>query len=163
MKEIKDAHRQWIEAKANAARKEESVGNFELAEKLDACKMFTGNESLEDLVALMFTPQGIEFLTHLGGGFPDLSVFRKFKRFSPDRSGIYIDCGEITLSNPENAFLVGNTIASIHYDELKSKRLVMMHGAKASVEASGWAVVKIDTDGTCNVDVKKCDHAKVLQ
>ena len=36
-------------------------------------------------------------------------------------------------------------------------------GLKATVEASGWAVVRIDTDGTCNVDVKKADHAKVLR
>ena len=92
-----------------------------------------------------------------------MAVFRKFKRFSPEKLGVYIDAGRITLKNPEKAFLVGNTVAVLQYDELKAKRLVMMHGAKATVEASGWAVVRIDTDGTCNVDVKKADHAKVLQ
>lgn len=163
MKEIKDAQGQWLEAKAKAARLQEGKGNFDLAGKLNACQMFKGDESIEELVELMFSYQGIEFLTHLGGGFPDLAVFRKFKRFSPEKLGVYIDAGQITLKNPEKAFLVGNTVAVLQYDELKAKRLVMMHGAKATVEASGWAVVRIDTDGTCNVDVKKADHAKVLR
>ena len=161
MKEIKDAQGQWLEAKAKAARLQEGKGNFDLAAKLNACQMFKGDESIEDLAALMFSPQGVEFLTRYK--FPDLAVFRKFKRFSPEKLGVYIDAGRITLKNPENAFLVGKTVAVLQYDELKAKRLVMMHGAKATVEASGWAVVRIDTDGTCNVDVKKADHAKVLQ
>lgn len=161
MKEIKDAQGQWLEAKAKAARLQEGKGNFDLAAKLNACQMFKGDESIEDLAALMFSPQGVEFLTRYK--FPDLAVFRKFKRFSPEKLGVYIDAGRITLKNPEKAFLVGKTVAVLQYDELKAKRLVMMHGAKATVEASGWAVVKIDTDGTCNVDVKKADHAKVLR
>ena len=163
MKEIENAQRNWLEAKEKAARLQEGKGNFDLAAKLNACQMFRGDESIEDLVALMFTQQGIEFMTRLGGGFPDLAVFRKFKRYSPAKLGVYIDAGQITLENPEKAFLVGNTVAVLQYDELKAKRLVMMHGAKATVEASGWAVVRIDTDGTCNVDVKKADHAKVLR
>lgn len=163
MKEIENAQRNWLEAKEKAAGLQECKGNFDLASKLRACRMFKGDESIEELVELMFSYQGIEFLTHLGGGFPDLAVFRKFKRFSPEKLGVYIDAGRITLENPEKAFLVGNTVAVLKYDELKAKRLVMMHGAKATVEASGWAVVRIDTDGTCNVDVKKADHAKVLR
>lgn len=161
MKEIENAQRNWLEAKAKAARLQEGKGNFDLAAKLNACQMFKGDESIEDLAALMFSPQGVEFLTRYK--FPDLAVFRKFKRFSPEKLGVYIDAGQITLKNPEKAFLVGNTVAVLQYDELKAKRLVMMHGAKATVEASGWAVVRIDTDGTCNVDVKKADHAKVLR
>ena len=161
MKEIKDAQRKWLEAKAKAARMQEGKGNFDLASKLNACQMFKGDESIEDLAALMFSPQGVEFLTRYK--FPDLAVFRKFKRYQPAKLGVYIDAGQITLENPENAFLVGNTVAVVKYDALKAKRLVMMHGAKATVEASGWAVVKIDTDGTCNVEIKKSDHAKVLR
>lgn len=161
MKEIKDAQGQWLEAKAKAARLQEGKGNFDLAAKLNACQMFKGDESIEDLAALMFSPQGVEFLTRYK--FPDLAVFRKFKRYSPAKLGVYIDAGQITLENPEKAFLVGNTVAVLRFDELKAKRVVMMHGAKATVEASGWAVVKIDTDGTCNVEIKKSDHAKVLQ
>lgn len=163
MKEIENAQRNWLEAKEKAARLQEGKGNFDLAAKLNACQMFKGDESIEGLVELMFSYEGIEFMTHLSGGFPDLAVFRKFKRFSPEKLGVYIDAGQITLKNPEKAFLVGNTVAVLQYDELKAKRLVMMHGAKATVEASGWAVVKIDTDGTCNVEIKKSDHAKVLQ
>ncbi len=161
MKEIKDAQRKWMEAKAKAARMQEGKGDFDLAGKLNACQMFNGDESIEDLAALMFSPQGVEFLTRYK--FPDLAVFRKFKRYSPAKFGVYIDAGKITLENPEKAFLVGNTVAVLKFDELKAKRLVMMHGAKATVEASGWAVVKIDTDGACDVEVKKSDHAKVLR
>lgn len=162
MKEIEYAQRMWLEAKAEAARRQEGYGDFGLAAKLNACQMFKGDESVEDLAALMFTQQGIEFMTRLSGGFPDLAVFRKFRRFSPERLGIYIDAGQVALKDEKRAFLVGKTTARMTYTATQGNRLVMMHGAKATVEASGWAVVKVDTDGTCRLEVRKSDHAKVL-
>lgn len=140
---------------------QEGKGDFLLAAKLDTCSMFRGNESIEELAAIIFSPQGVEFLTQYN--FPDLAIFRRFKRYPITELGIYIDAKKITLQNPKNTFLVGDTVAKLRYDKLKSHRLVMMHGAKAIVEASDWTVVKISTDGTCEVKVEARDNAKVLQ
>lgn len=151
----------WQKAKADAARMQESRGRVELARKLDACKMFKGDESLEEMIGLMFSAQGAEFLTKYG--FPDLATFRKFKKHHPERFGVYIDYGDVLIKDEKRVFLVGKTIAKIDYQATQANRLVMMHGAKAEVEASGRSVVRIETDGSCIVEVTKNDHAKVLQ
>ena len=107
MKEIKDAQRAWKTAKDTAQAQAEQSQDFDLARRLGACQMFTGEEDLEALVALMFSPQGTEFLTTYG--FPDLATFRQFKPYHLERLGVYIDCGEVELSDADRVFLVGNT------------------------------------------------------
>ena len=160
MREIKQAYREWLEAKDKAARALELEGDFDLAGKLDACRMFKGNESMSEAVDLIFTPQGVEFVTRYG--FPGIETMRKFKRHYPEWLGVYVDCGKLTLTDERKVLLAGNTTAWIKYSETQGNRLVLLHGAKAVVEASGYSVVKIDTDGTCEVEVVKNDHAKVL-
>lgn len=160
MKEIKDAQRKWLEAKAKAARLRESEGNADLAAKLNACQMFKGDESLEGLVDLMFSPQGAEFLTKFG--FPDLRTFRKFKKYHPERLGVYIDCGEIVLNDESRVFLVGNTAAKLNYSKTQGNRVVMMHGATATIIAEGYSVVKVENDGSSKMSLIKKDSARVL-
>ena len=63
MKEIKDAQKKWKVAKDAAQAKYEKSYQYEMARKLEACKMFTGEESMEEMINLMFSPQGAEFLT----------------------------------------------------------------------------------------------------
>lgn len=161
MKEIKDAQKKWRVAKAKVQADCEKSGRLELAKKLADCKMFTGEESLSEMVDLMFSPQGVEFLTR--SGFPDIQTFRKFKKYKPELLGVWIDSGEVTLTDNKRVFLVGDTTAKVMYNESQGNRLVLMHGAKATVEASGWAVVKIEKDGKSAVTVKSSGHAKVLQ
>lgn len=121
--------------------------------------MFKGTETLEELIKLMFTPKGIEFLTTYN--FPDLKVFRMFKKYHPEKYGMYIDCGEIKLSEAHKVFLVGKTSATLSYDDTAASRVYLMHGANAVIVASGYAVVKIEKDGTSNVSVIKQDNAIV--
>ena len=66
----------------------------------------------------MFSPQGAEFLTTYN--FPDIATFRKFKKYHPERFGVYIDCGEIAISDAKNVFLVGNTTARLKYMSSKN-------------------------------------------
>lgn len=161
MKElIKKIQKDWETAKADAQSSCASAGNLELAQKLGACDMFKGTEDLEQLINLMFTPKGVEFLTAFN--FPDLATFRKFKKYHPERLGVYIDCGKIALDEPKRAFLVGNTTATVKCRELQATRLVLMHGAEADITASGYAVVKIERDATAEVRYEVKDHAKVL-
>lgn len=160
MKElIKKIQKQWKAAKDAAQSLCEKQGNYEMAYKLKECDMFKGTETLEELIELMFTSQGIEFLTTYN--FPKLSIFRKFKKYHPERYGLYIDCGEIELSEVRKVFLVGDTSAKLCYNDTAASRVYLMHGASATITASGYSVVKIGKDDTCNISILKLENAVV--
>lgn len=161
MKElIENIQQQWVIKKNLAMRECERACNFNTARKLSVCSMFKGSENLEELINLMFSPQGAEFLTTYG--FPDIATFRKFKKYHPERLGVYIDCGKISISEPRRAFLVGNTTAEIKCEETQRNRIILMCGASASVMASGYSLVKIDKDQSSQVIYSAKDHAKIL-
>ena len=82
----------------------------EQAKRIGACSLFRGDETLQELCHLLFTPQGREFvLTNL---FPSIDTLRLFKPYNPENYGVYIDAGEITIYD-QDAFLIGNT-TSLH-------------------------------------------------
>lgn len=157
---IKQTQEAWRAAKSAAQRRCVEQGDSEMAEKLSACRMFSGNENLEEMISLMFSPRGAEFLTTYG--FPSIDVFRQYKPFNPERFGVYIDCGEITLTEPRRAFLVGNTTAVLNYRETASNRVVLMHGAKATVIGDGFSVVHIEADESSQVSIIKQGYSVVL-
>lgn len=161
MKEIIEAQKEWQKAKAQAERYCLEHGKGELAKKLSICQMFRGDESLEDMVSLMFSAQGSEFLTRFS--FPDIATFRKFLKYNPERLGVYIDKGEIALRGEKNIFVVGNTTARIKCDETALYRIILMHGASADIEASGYAVLNIEKDGVSGYKIKVSDNAKVMK
>ena len=161
MKEIKEAQKKWKVAKDAAQAKYEKSYQYEMARKLEACKMFTGEESMEEMINLMFSPQGAEFLTE--NNFPDIATFRRFKKYHPEQFGVYIDAGKISLSEAKNVFLVGNTTARLKYAQTQGNRLILMCGATARIEASGYCVLKIEKDDKSNVEVNVSGHAKVMQ
>ena len=161
MKEIKEAQKKWKVAKDAAQAKYEKSYQYEMARKLEACKMFTGEESMEEMIDLMFSPQGAEFLTE--NNFPDIATFRMFKKYHPEQFGVYIDAGEISLSEARKVFLVGNTTARLKYAQTQGNRLILMCGATARIEASGYCVLKIEKDDKSNVEVNVSGHAKVMQ
>lgn len=158
---IKKIQRNWQKAKARAVAEAKQQGNNSLAYKLEQCTMFRGDESLEELIDLMFNPQGIEFLTTYG--FPSLATFRKFKEYNPERYGVYIDCGNISLTDPNRAFLIGNTTAKITYTSVAGNRLNLMWGALAAVKARGYTLVRIEKDTRSEVFVDADSTAKVLR
>lgn len=157
---IKKTQEAWRAAKSAAQRHCIEQGDSIMAEKLAACQMFSGNESLEEMVSLMFSPKGAEFLTTYG--FPSIDVFRRYKPFNPERLGVYIDCGEITLTEPRRAFLVGNTTAVLNYRETASNRIVLMHGAKATVIGDRFSVIHIEADKSSQVSIIKQGNSVIL-
>lgn len=161
MKEIKDAQKKWQAAKNAAQSRCEKSHSYDMARKLGTCQMFTGEESMEEMINLMFSPQGAEFLT--ANNFPDIATFRKFKKYHPEQFGVYIDAGEISLSEARKVFLVGNTTARLKYAQTQGNRLILMCGATARIEASGYCVLKIEKDDKSNVEVNVSGHAKVMQ
>lgn len=158
---IKQIQAEWQVAKEAAAKQCELQGELRMAQLLRECRMFRGDETLEELVALMFSPRGIEFLTRFH--FPSLTTFRKFLRYKPERLGVYIDAGKIALTDTERAFLVGNTTAYIKYGKTALNRLYMMHGAMANITAKGFSVVKVERDNSTSVKINIEDNAKILR
>lgn len=156
---IRKIQQDWIKAKAMAQAQSELNGFHELAYKLGACSMFKGDENLQELIRLMFTPQGMEFMTRFG--FPSLSTFRKFKKYNPEQFGVYIDKGNIELCETRKVFLVGNTSAVLKYRETAGNRVCIMHGASAVIIAGGYAVIKTEKDSTAQLSTIVNDKAIV--
>lgn len=157
---IKSIHADWAKAKSKAEERCRRAGKHELADKLAACNMFHGIESLPELAQLIFSPQGIEFMTAFN--FPGISTFRKFKPYNPEQFGVYIDSGNIQLTEARNIFLIGNTTAELKYRQTARNQVYLMCGAKATIIASGYSVVKIEADRKSQPSYIVQDHAIVL-
>lgn len=125
-----------------------------------ACGSFKGG-TLENLVEQLFTPQGVEFI--LKKGYPRLYEFREIQKETDlKKFGIYLDCGNIELTEERKVFLIGNTVAKLNYRELANNNVYMIHGAKADIQASGYAVVKVEKDSDSRVESKASDKAVIL-
>ena len=133
---------------------------FAQAKQLDCCDKFKGTEDLQGIINLFKPPQGLEFC--INNHFPHISTLRQFKPYNVGRYGIYIDAGEITLSNPGLVLLIGNTTATLNCSSNKARNeVVLMHGAKAVINASEWSVTFIKVErGSYIKNIK--DHAIVL-
>lgn len=131
------------------------------ARKLHSCPLFTGKESFAELMRLFLNSQGIEFCQK--NQFPDMELMREFKGYGVDKYGIHIDAGMISLKNEDKICIVGNTEAELSYDD-PSKRhtVVLMHGAKARIIASGYAVVFVYASNGCSVSKTVQGFAKIL-
>lgn len=125
-----------------------------------ACKAFKGG-TLEQLAEQLFTPQGVEFV--MKTGYPRLYEFREIqKQTDLKKFGIYVDAGEISLTEKRRAFLVGNTVAKMTYRELDRNNVYLLHGAKADIKASGYAVIKVEHDSGSSVESEATEKAVIL-
>lgn len=132
----------------------------EAAQKLGACDKFKGDETLEQLIMLLYSPQGREFcITH---EFPNIDVLRKFKKLGVEQYGIYIDAGTIRLCEREKVFLIGNTTASIICTQTKRHAVYLMHGAHARIVASEYALVHEEHDSSSSANVELNDNARLI-
>lgn len=77
---IKKIQGEWKAAKDAAQAQCTNNGRYEMAEKLGACDMFKGNETLEELIGMMFSPRGVEFMTTYN--FPQPRHFSSFQEIS---------------------------------------------------------------------------------
>lgn len=149
----------WRKAKARAAALCIKAGREDVAQKLRVCSMFHGDETLEELVELLFTPQGLEFISRFS--FPTLSIFRQFKKYDTQKLGVYIDAGEITLEDVHRVLLIGNTKATLKYYQTHENTVCALHGATALVEAAGYSVVHVEIDRHSKAREIIKDHAFV--
>lgn len=159
MENLTPIRTEWRKAKARAEQLCLRAGQEDAARKFRVCTMFHGDETLEELVELLFSPQGIEFISSFN--FPTLSIFRQFKKYDTQRLGVFIDAGEITLEEVQRVLLVGNTTATVKYSQTRANNVCALHGATATIEAAGYSVVKVDTDRHSKINTTVKDHAFV--
>lgn len=138
--------------------KEEQV--YSEAKKFSACSLLKGTECTDELIELFFTPQGVEFCTTRNA--PSLAAFRRFMGLQAVRGGFYIDT-PIRAKNIAKLALIGHeTVAELEYDETKGHKVVLMHGARAKITASGYAVVFVSCAAGTEVEVVENNDAKIF-
>ena len=127
---------------------------------LGACDKITGQEDLNGIIRLLFSPQGRGFC--IKHQFPSRKVFRQFLKYHPEKHGVYIDAGKITLDEPKNVYLVGKTTATITFEETEGHNVCLMHGARAVIHAGGYSVVNIKKDVDSTAEIHRTGRARVL-
>ena len=127
-------------------------------ERYNTCGMLKGGENVSELMDMFFTPQGLETCTTYK--VPSLATCRMFDRSIAERGGFYID-KNTRMKNVERVALIGETNAELEFTETKRFIVVLMHGARAKIIASGHSVVFVTNAGG-EVEVVKKDSAKVF-
>lgn len=134
---------------------------YKQAVKLDTCDKFTGKEDYDKIVQLLLSEQGIEFC--LKHNFPTVLEFKKFEKYNPQKDGVFIDAGIIEIKNIPTVFLVGNTEATLIFNNLETNyNVILMHGAKAKIIAENYAVVFVYGGNDENVEKVIKDNAMIL-
>lgn len=135
---------------------------YQQAKLLGACELFTGREStVEEMAALLRSPQGSEFC--IKHSFPNLATLRGFKTAGgAEAAGVYIDAGDITLTDPESVVLAGRTRATITCTKLRSHVITLLYGSSAVINAGGWAVVKVHAAKGTKTITNTSGHAVLL-
>lgn len=152
---------QWRIAKDRAQHECEAHSLPNVAEKYRQCTMFRGTEDVQGVLRLFASTQGIEFC--MNHHFPNLATIRLFKPYIvPERHGIYLDAGAVTIENPSKVILVGRTTATVNCSSLERHEVILMHGAKAVINATEWAVVFVKASQGCTVMRSTMDNAVIL-
>ena len=160
-KAIQDLYRHWLAAKQSAEQKARKGGDYDLAERLASCDVFTGQEvSVIEVLDKLLSIQGREFL--LLSGFPSLEVFRKYKELIPDGYPVFVDVGEVELSDAPNLILVGDTTARLSYRHAQAYQLTAVHGAKAEATVRGSALLRPRHDSGSLITTECHDDAILL-
>lgn len=131
------------------------------ARTLGACSGSGKVSDWRSLAWLFFSPQGREFCEEKN--FPSLSMFQRMKPYNVEQFGVFVDLGRVSRSNDKDIALIGDTCGELKFDENKVVHKVMlMHGAKAHIKASNYAVLLIVNVGGCEVTIDKDETVIVL-
>ncbi|MCM1075942.1 MAG: hypothetical protein NC411_01115 [Bacteroides sp.] len=117
--------------------------------------------SWEELSQLFLSPQGLEFCEKLK--YPRLPMWQEIKKsIDVCKLGFFIDERNVIGRDASHTVLIGRTSAVLEYDCVGMYHIVLMHGAKAVVTASNYAVLHIVNIGGCEVELKTDNTVKVL-
>lgn len=133
---------------------------YNSAKPFHPCGLFTGRESLEEMLEVFLSPQGLEFC--VAHDFLVKADLQALKAMSLEDWGIWIDAGRKASQNARIVVLVGDCDFTLSYDTLEHPcRVVLLKGAKAQISASGYAVVSVSAQKGCSYSVNVKDHAVV--
>lgn len=80
-----------------------------------------------------------------------------------EKYGVYVDAGDIQLKNNVNIGIIGDTDAMLEYDDnTVVHKIILMHGAKATIKASNYSVINLTNVNNCQVTIINDGTAKVL-
>ena len=128
--------------------------------ELGACNQSGKATDWKSLCWLFFTPQGREFCEE--NNFPSLDIFRSMKRHV-SYYGVYVDAGDVSFKNNANIGIIGETNAILEYDDnTKVHKVILMHGAKATIKVSNYSVVNLTNVGNCEVTIINDGTARIL-
>lgn len=134
---------------------------YEQAQSIGACSLFKGDETLEELIRLFLSPQGVEFCHK--NSFPSLRTLRAFKAFDVEKYGVYIDAGDIAIYDPDSVALIGHTVATVDCTSRNTlHHLFLYRGAGVVINAYGWSVTKVRSDKGCRIIKNINDNAIVI-
>lgn len=125
-----------------------------------ACAKSNGVTDWKSLCWLFFSPQGREFCEE--NNFPDIRMFREMKDHVREY-GVFVDTGTICRVNDANIGLIGDTTAELTYSGVETvHKVILMHGAKARIKASDYAVITLVNIGGCEVEIEKDNTVVIL-
>lgn len=127
--------------------------------KLTNCAGIDGSETI-GMLAKVFIEKGDRFCEKTN--FPSLEIFRRFKEDDTENLGFFIDSGEVEFTNKPYIVLVGDTHAELYYDELKTHKVILMHGATAKITAEKWGLVFVTNGKGCSVEKVQLDNSRIL-
>lgn len=130
------------------------------ASLLGACGRSNDVNDWKSLAWLFFTPQGREFCEE--NHFPSLEMFQRMKE-DVSEYGVLVDAGRVSRRNDANVGLIGDTSAELVYDDnTVVHKVILMHGAKAKIKASNYAVILLVNIGNCEVEIEKDKTVVIL-
>lgn len=133
-------------------------------ELLNACNSVDCIADVDDAIDSLFTPQGSEFFRKTG--YPSIDTLREGKKHLADMSGVYLDCGDITLSQPPkhtaNLLIIGDSMVNLTISQPTILyHIIVAHNASLKLNANRHSVATITVVGDCNVEVINDGTAKV--
>lgn len=135
-------------------------GILDSAARLGACDKIDNVGDWGALCSLFFSPQGREFCAR--HNFPTIEAFRKMARHVAP-GGVLVDAGVVRRENDDNIALIGDTVAHLTFnDNTKVHKVILMHGATASIEARNYAVIHLVNIGRCPVSIYKDSTVRIL-
>lgn len=125
-----------------------------------ACNLLRLGMTPTELCQLLRTPQGTEFILK---GLPTLSLWRLIGEEYKDllaQHHIYLDAGYIELDGQTTRLIaIGATHLRLPANQPKLYNVTLIHGAKADVLATNWAVVSVERDAQSTAYIACTDNA----
>lgn len=107
---------------------------------LGACSQSSKATDWKSLCWLFFSPQGREFCRN--ANYPNIEMFRNMKP-NVRPYGVYVE-EDVTKEN-EDVALIGSSSSELFLSGVeKAYKVILMHGAKAVIHASNYAVVRVE-------------------